>query len=142
MNKKLLFTLTVAFVAIFANAQNSTDMRKLSDRVDQVKAMKIGYLSERMSLTSVQSVSFWPVYNEYWKARFDLFEAKRLAQEKICTRTATKADIDELVRVEAEQAILMKNFALRFEKIISIDQTAKMFVAEEEFKSVLLKSLK
>lgn len=142
MIKKLLLTLLLATATLGLCAQSANDMRTLSARADQVKAMKIGYMTEQMKLTSQQSAAFWPLYNEYWTARYELFECKRKAQEKISSSIATQSDINELIRVEAEQANLMKLYATRFAKVLSVDQVAKMFVSEEDFKSVLLKSLK
>lgn len=142
MIKQILFSLLLALFPLCTVAQSATDMQALSERADQVKAMKIGYMADQMKLTAHQSVAFWPLYNEYWKARYDLFNRKRKAQDRIRSNEAAQSDIDELIAVEAEQTIIMKRFTVRFEQIISIDQTAKMFVAEETFKSVLLKTLK
>lgn len=142
MIKQILFPILLALFPLCAVAQSASDMRSLAERADQVKAMKIGYMADQMSLTTDQSIAFWPLYNEYWKARYDLFDRKRKVQERICANKAAQSDIDELIAVEAEQALIMKRFSSRFGKILSIDQTAKMFVAEENFKSVLLKTLK
>lgn len=138
MNKKLLLTLCVTLFVVGSLSAAEPESVK---RREQVRAMKIGYITEQITLSSKQSVAFWPVYNEYWQERFKVYDRKRKLFEKISSSIATQEQLNELCDVEDDHVEVIKRFSPRFLEILSADQTAKLFVAEEGFKSILLRNL-
>lgn len=113
---------------------------------EQIKALKTAFITERLSFTSSQAESFWPIYNVYDK-RFHELRRKRRSQvyHKI------KNNWDELTDAEAMR-ILELYFSLESEEIeiekermqalrsvISPKEIITLKMAEEDFKTELLK---
>lgn len=137
--KKILMILCAISLAFSAFAQESALSRE--QHREQIQAMKIAYITEKVGLTPSESERFWPVYNEYWKERRDLAHRKRDLFKKIEQSVVTRAALDEMFEIETSETALLRRYNERFLTILSTDKTAKMFVAEESFKGVLLRKV-
>lgn len=113
---------------------------------EQIKALKTAFITERLSFTSSQAESFWPIYNVYDK-RFHELRRKRRSQVYHQIRN----NWDELTDAEAMR-ILELYFSLESEEIeiekermqalrsvISPKEIITLKMAEEDFKTELLK---
>jgi len=119
------------------------------ERRDRIETMHIAYLSQKLSLTSIEAEKFWPIYNEY-KAGQDQLRKER-QQETEAIMKAGGVDnmsdgevhklIDNEVNVETRQLDLRKQYVVKFQQAIPIRKVAKFFIAEEEFKRFLLNQL-
>lgn len=155
--KKILITLLVTLISVGAMAQRgpgpgsgsgSGDGDKQNSKTEEqrehrekIRSMKIGYLTTQMSLSVEQSVDFWPLYNEYRRENHLQYVAIHKLQKKIRTGVATITDINQLLDAKAKLVTIDEEYVAKFERVISIDQIAKMFVAEADFKGVLLRTL-
>ncbi len=112
-------------------------------RHEKIEAARVAFLTNRLNLTTAQAQQFWPIYNE--------FDAKRRAvRKRIGGRKqdlATLADnqlqgaVDDLFAARQEELNLDKEYAGRFQKVISLRQTLLLFRAEREFAKFLLRKL-
>ncbi|MBC7448804.1 MAG: hypothetical protein H7330_12175 [Hymenobacteraceae bacterium] len=112
-------------------------------RHEKIEAARVAFLTNRLNLTPDQAQKFWPVYNE--------FDAKRRAvRKRIGGRKqdlATLADnqlqgaVDDLFAARQEELNLDKEYAGRFQKVISLRQTLLLYRAEREFAKFLLRKL-
>ena len=112
-------------------------------RHEKIEAARVAFLTTRLNLTTDQAQKFWPVYNE--------FDAKRRVIRKRITGQqrdlATLADtqlqgaIDNLFAARQEELNLEKEYATRFQKVISLRQTLVLYLAEREFAKLLLRKL-
>lgn len=111
---------------------------------EKIEALKIGFITKRLSLTPEESQKFWPVYNQYEA------EKKQIRQSTLGTLKEMKEDGD-FTNAEAEQAIakhiefkvkdldLTKKYVVEFRKILPATKVAKLVTAEEHFKKMLMK---
>ena len=141
--KHYTLLLVVAFTLMFGNTEAFAQHNRSQDR-ESIEAAKIAYLTEKMGLTTEQSQKFWPIYNEY--------EAKRRSLIK-AYRSGYRQDVDALSEQEADARIenyfttkekeleLEKEYAARYQKIISTKQLIKLYRAERDFTKLLLKRL-
>lgn len=106
---------------------------------EEVQNLKIAYITEALELTSAESEKFWPIYNQYWQERERLAHQQRSVYNRIDDNLATQSDINALVKTKQDEAALISKFAAQIAKITSVDKAAKTFVAEEKFKSFLLR---
>lgn len=145
--KKLLIIALVALMSVGAMAQQGEGEgegerknRNHMERREQIKSMKIGYFTSKLSLSAEQSIEFWPLYNEYRALKRVQYMVIHKLQKKIRAQKATAADINQLIAIKAKLLTVDEECVAKFEKVISLDQIAKMFVAEDDFKSVLVRT--
>ena len=108
---------------------------------ERMKAERVAYLTDVMGITSSEAEKFWPVYNEMAAERKSSFEKAMRSFKAL--NDAVKAG-----KPEAEISVLLNNYLKanaasravelkyvpRFNKILSVEKVAKLFVGEEEFR--------
>ena len=62
------------------------------DKRTELKALKIGYLTKQLELTSSEAEVFWPVYNEFDKKMFELRQQKILKSKNLDIENLTDED--------------------------------------------------
>ena len=67
------------------------------DKRAELKALKIGYLTKQLELTSSEAKVFWPVYNEFDKKMFELRQQKILKSKNLDIESLTDEDALELI---------------------------------------------
>ncbi len=119
MKTFLLFFFTLSTFMI-VNAQ------KKGGGEDKIQALKIAFITQKLTLTISEAQKFWPVYNLYDG------EVKKL-------RKNNNGDV-----IERDEKLLniRKKYKVQFEKIIGAERTNKLFIVEGEFRNVLIKQLK
>jgi len=122
---KLVLVMMVCFVWS-VNAQHE---RIPKEKKERMEAMKVGFITKKLELTSEEAQVFWPVYNEL--------------NEK---RHALKKDFEDVFNTDIdlkEKGIaLEKEYFAKMKAVIPVSKIAKLHQAEREFKRHMLKSLK
>ena len=67
------------------------------DKRTELKALKIGYLTKQLELTSSEAEVFWPIYNEFDKKMFELRQQKILKSRNLDIENLTDEDALELI---------------------------------------------
>lgn len=141
-NRTYIFTAILLVIASAAFGQEHRPVR------EKVEAMKIGFLTERLNLTSEEAKVFWPVYNKYQDELEVLHKSRR---ENLIN---ARMNFDEMADKEIEKAIdtelasrqneldLLKKFHPQFKQVLPIKKVAKLYRAEEQFKGKLLDMIK
>ena len=111
---------------------------------EKVESMKVGFITERLNLTSEEAKVFWPVYNKY---EDDLEVLRKSRRENLMN---AKKNFDEMGDKEIEKAVdneiafrqneldLLKKYHPQFKQVLPIKKVAKLYRAEEDFKRKLL----
>lgn len=120
MKKYLLFLLALGtFLAV--NAQ-----KRIINEENKIQALKIAFITQKLSLTSEEAQKFWPVYNQY-------------NGEVQSLRIENKGDVIER---DTKLLQLKKKYNGNFEKILGKERANQLFSVEGEFRNVLIKQLK
>ena len=126
----LLLLLNFSIASVYA--QNTSDAK--------IRAIKISLITDKMRLSSEQATRFWPVYNQYenemrviWKASGALRTQSGMTAEEI---------IDERQKLDERKLAIKAKYKNEFLNIVSATQLNNMYMAEAEFKDLLLKQLK
>lgn len=118
----LLFTLS------FVSVAQDDDGDNLRNNGGKIEALKIAYLTNKLSLSPDEAQKFWPVYNRYMdeirKTRLDAREKK---QSEIVT--------DEKILG------IRKKYNSEFGKVLSAEKVDAFFKAEKEFGTYLQKEI-
>ena len=122
--KKYLLILIISlgsFSLVKAQAENA------AKRAEKIQALKTAFITQKLELTAVEAQKFWPVYGEYET------EMKKLLGDK------HREDV-----IDNEEKILnvRKKYRPEFEKILGKSRMNKLFIAEKEFRGILIRQLK
>ncbi len=106
---------------------------------EEIRSMKIAFFSDMLQLTPQESEKFWPIYNEYWKARREIGWRRRELHRVIREGRAGEAQFRELLAVmDAERGVTAEYIA-KFRQVLPVEKAAKVFVADEDFKNFLIR---
>lgn len=137
-NQKYILAIFLFLFAFSALAQKERPLR------DKVETFKVGFLTERLKLTSDEAKIFWPVYNTY---QDELEVLRKSRRENLIN---AKMNFDEMSDKEIEKTVdndlvfrqneldLLKKYHPQFKQVLPIKKVAKLYKAEEDFKSKLL----
>lgn len=133
----LLFTLNVS-------AQDHKEKK------EQIKALKVSFLTTELSLTSEESAKFWPVYNSYQekerqikhvKIRGIISKMEGESMDKLSEKEANTY-LNQLQEAEEELLDLHKKLVADLKPIIGSVKTLKLQKAEHDFNRKLLSKFK
>jgi Skp family chaperone for outer membrane proteins len=113
------------------------------EKLQEIKAQKVAYLTQKMDLTPEESQKFWPVYNQYDKELEGLRKERREAHKAMKTDTEmTEAEataaIDRELASQQKELDLRKKYTAEFKKNVGAVKTMKLFRAERDFNRELL----
>lgn len=123
-----------------------TSARKemLQERKDKIKSLKIAFISQKLSLSSIEAEKFWPVYNKYDDKIMLLKEDQmklRFDKRKSSGEDAIKK-IEEVEAIETEVMLLKKKMRTELIPIISAEKVVRLERIEQEFHRKILEKLK
>lgn len=146
MNKLILTTLIFLMGLGSAFAQPGDDDRgRRKDRFKEIQAIKVGYITKQLKLTADQAKDFWPIYDEYEQKRRQLFHKfadKYHDDHPNSSPRDARAYIDANISFQEEKLELMKIYTAKLKKVLSDQQVADLYLAEREFKEMLLRRLR
>ena len=127
---------------IFAQQTDEDD----DGKADKIETLKVGFITEKLNLSSAEAKSFWPVYNEFEvqmkKLRVKERENVRLLKAK---SSLTDADADkflnEQLSLKQQQLDLNKKYVAEFKKVIPAKKVARLLMLEQDLSLVALASL-
>lgn len=132
---------------LFATLGFSQDQK---EKKDQVKALKVSYITTELNLTSDQSAKFWPVYNAFEEKQFQirhdkmrplLKKIKKNGIDKMSDKEALSY-LNQLQDYEDELYNLRKKLVIDLKAIIGPVKVLKLKNAEEGFNKKLLSQYK
>ncbi len=142
--KKLLLILFIA-LGLAATAQQTDDNDE--PKHEKIEALKIGFITEKLALTSKEAEVFWPVYNKFEqevktvrKKQRELTKAFKLKSKP----TYQEADkyITEQMALKQNEIDVVKKYMPEFKKVLPATKVAILLSLEQEFKVELLRKMK
>ena len=142
--KKITYVAILLVITASAFGQKHKGDRKAHK--ERIQVMKVGYITEKLDLSTTEAQQFWPIYNE--------FDAK-MEEIRRTLRKMRKAEsaIDEMTDAAVEKMIndhnnarqkeldILYEYNLKFKTVLPIKKVAKLYKAEHGFKRELLKKL-
>ncbi|MCF6279124.1 MAG: sensor of ECF-type sigma factor [Flavobacteriaceae bacterium] len=136
-----VFLLTL-FISTKTYAQN--------DKQDKIKSLKIGFITQKLELTSKEAQSFWPVYNEHQ----DKIHGLRIENRKLRMCIRKNGGIDKMTNTRAETILnqlitietTIKDEEIKMyeslKSILPAKKILKLYSAEQDFNRKILEQLK
>jgi hypothetical protein len=135
--KRIVFISMMIGLALFVKAQNG----------ERIEAMKIGFITERLDLSSEEAKVFWPVYKKFTEEmkKLRLTTKNKITEEMADMASLSDAEADkilnDMVSFKLNEAELIKRYAQEFKKVLPVKKVVLLFKAENDFKRELLKKL-
>jgi len=131
---------------IFLFSIHSFAQDRFGEKKEQIKALKVGFITNELSLTSEEAARFWPVYNTYDDKQFELRHKKMKSfinrmDEGALDKMSEKESSDLLTQMESNEDELYlnrKKFIANLRGIISPKKIIKLKKAEDDFNRKLL----
>lgn len=132
------------FISLSAAAQNGSIREKLQQKKDQVKSMKIAFITNELKLTPDEAAKFWPLFNEFEDKQKVIRQSKiknyidrSQNAEKMSEKDAQNL-LNQMESAEEELHQLRKNFVANLKGVLPAKKILQLKGAEEEFSKKLL----
>ncbi len=144
MKNTTLITTAILFVlttSVFA--QNG---KRIREKMEQVKSLKVAFITNELDLTSDEAAKFWPLYNNFEDKQRELRKQKVTAiidrrdneqLDKMSEKEAT-ALLGQMEDNEEEAYQLRKKFVTSLKGVLPAVKIIKLKKAEEDFSRKLL----
>ena len=105
---------------------------------EKVEAMRIAFITNRLDLTPDEAKLFWPIYDNY---RHDLSKLRRSFYPKD-DGSDPHLDADRQLEFEQKKLDLKKTYKPQFEQVLGKEKLNKLISAEEDFKRMLIQTIR
>lgn len=143
----LFLLLTPMAFAVQAQENDAPPAQLSASRMQEIKAQKSAFITQRLQLTTEEARSFWPIYDRY-DAEMDALR-KQMRRDRGGRRqdsTMTEADaakaIDQELADRQQQLDIRKRYTAEFKKSIGAVKTLALGRAEMDFNRELLKRMR
>lgn len=140
LSKILLLVLLCSIAAkLTVNAQTAGD---------RIKAKRIAFFTDKLQLTPAEAQKFWPVFNEYDLKKNALSAEKRKLTETFQNNQTkmSEGEVDKIIsrfiQISQQETELFDTYNKKFRAILPAQKVMKLYLAETEFKVILLRELK
>ena len=118
---------------------------KMKEKREQIKTMKIAFLTSELDLSVSEAEKFWPVYNAFEEKEFELKHLKmrsfikrlRDGKEKLNEKEASVL-LSQIENNEEEVFLLRKKFIGNLKGILPASKIIRLKKSEEDFNRKLL----
>ncbi len=136
-----LVTSLLLFISFNFYAQGE----KMKEKREQIKTMKIAFLTSELDLSVSEAEKFWPVYNAFEEKEFELKHLKmrsfikrfRDGKEKLNEKEASFL-LSQIENNEEEVFLLRKKFIVNLKGILPASKIIRLKKSEEDFNRKLL----
>ena len=144
-NYKLL-TVALFFISIATFAQDGPIKQRFKEKKEQIKALKVAYITSELDLTPDEAAKFWPLYNAFEDKQQEIRKQKMKAfidrkddnsLDKLTEKEATTM-LNQMESTEDELYQLKKKFISNLKSVLPATKILKLKKAEEEFSKKLL----
>lgn len=142
MKKIILVSL---LIPVFTLQVFSQHKRHENFDYEKFKAEKIAFITEAIELTPAEAETFWPVYNEFEKKKWELISGRhdleKDLQENIGELTSQeyKELSIRLASFPVEDGKLNIEYNTKFLELLSSKKVVQLYIAEVNFRGKLLR---
>lgn len=138
MKRGVLVTLCLMVIGFSTYAQESRE---------KLKAMKVAYFTEKLSLTPEEAEGFWPLYNSWETKSYELRKEERKINKNIKENFHTLNDselealINQQIEIKQKQLDLVREYNGKYKAVIPMKKIALLYTVERQWKRELLQKL-
>ena len=133
-------------LVLFSSLNFYAQGEKMKEKREQIRTMKVAFLTTELDLTSAEAEKFWPVYNAFEDKQFELRHQKmksfmrRMNDESIDKMSEKEASafLNQMESTEEELFLLRKKFIATLKGILPATKIIQLKKSEEDFNRKLL----
>jgi Spy/CpxP family protein refolding chaperone len=119
---------------------------KMKDKKEQIKALKVSFLTTELDLTTREAEKFWPIYNTFDDKQFEIRHQKmkafknRMSDSAIDQMSDKEANVllSQMESADEELYLLRKQFTNNLKVVLPTVKIIKLRKSEEDFNRKLL----
>lgn len=141
--KRIIFLMALLVVTGMGVAQAQAPQGGGAD----LEAIRVGYITKKLSLTPEEAKVFWPVYDAYRaemkEVRGDQRDNAQNARENfdVMSDQEVEAAVNRMLDNRRKELDITLRYHEQFKKVLNIRKIAKLYKAEHEFTQMLLARL-
>ncbi len=117
-----------------------SSIQGFSQRGEKIEALRIAFITNKLSLTAAESEKFWPVYNVY---RREVAELRRQSIVDTNLEAMSDADAEKAIQVTIDrmekELLLFKNLARDLNPILPARKIALLSRVERAFNEEIIR---
>jgi Spy/CpxP family protein refolding chaperone len=130
---------------IFLLSISSFAQEHMGEKKEQIRALKVGFITTELALTTDEAAKFWPIYNAYDDKQFEIRHQKMKAfkqrmdadLEKMSEKEAS-ALLAQMENTEDELYQMRKKFIANLKGVLPSVKIIQLKKAEDDFNRKLL----
>ncbi|MBS1763380.1 MAG: hypothetical protein JSS90_00280 [Bacteroidetes bacterium] len=140
-----MLVITFCMFTLLSKAQPAD---RQGNRAEKLESMKIGFLTQKLNLTSDEAKRFWPVYNQYQnelqQLRKNRKDEKQEARDNLISMSDKEAEkiVDDEIAFRQNELDILKKYHVQFKQVLPVKKVALLYRSEEAFKRELLQKLR
>jgi Spy/CpxP family protein refolding chaperone len=127
-----------------------TSQNRLKEKQEQIKSIKVAFITNELSLTPDEAAKFWPVYNTFEDKQVAIRKTKlkgyinRLDDETFDNLSEKEATtlLTQLESAEDDLFQLKKKFNAELRNVLAASKILKLKKAEEKFNRKLMQQFR
>jgi len=135
----------LVFALLFFSSFSTFAQNEMKEKREQIKSMKVAFLTTELDLNSSEAEKFWPIYNAFEEKEFEIKHLKmrsfikryRDGKDKMTEKEASVL-LSQMETNEEEFYLLRKKFILNLKGILPASKIIKLKKSEEDFSRKLL----
>jgi Spy/CpxP family protein refolding chaperone len=138
-------TSKLLLIIIFLLSIHSFAQSQLSDKKEQIRTLKVGFITNELALTADEAAKFWPIYNAYDDKQFEIKHQRMKAfKERMdvnldnMSEKEASALLAQMQSNDDELYQLRKKFVANLKNILPAVKILKLKKAEDDFNRKLL----
>ena len=127
---------------------NAQDSESKAEQEQKIKSQKIAFFTDKIGLTPEEAQIFWPIYNDYWSKKNKIISTRKKEMTYFSEHSENMSNdqmikyADQYIGFEMALAELLNEYHVEFKKILPIEKVMKIYLADYEFKTYLLKKIR
>lgn len=148
MNKYTNYIISTVFFLIIALSSHAQNHKQCRHHREVIKAERVSFITESLSLSVKEAQEFWPIYNDYNKEIEELRDTKYSEMAAVRKNTKTYSDKDYQIFLNKRMSHIEKEVQLKKKyqndlyKVFSAKKIYLLYQAEKEFKRKLIKDFR
>lgn len=141
-----LLIVSFFLISIATFAQDGPLRERFREKKEQIKALKVAFITTELNLTSDEAAKFWPLFNAFEDKQQEIRKQKMKgfldrkddnSVDKLSEKDAATM-LSQMESTEEELYQLRKKFVANLKGILPATKILKLKKAEEEFSKKLL----
>ena len=146
MKKYIFIVIVICTTSLTSFAQDGPLRERFKQKKEQVKSLKVAFITNELDLTPDEAAKFWPLYNAFEDRQQEIRKQKMKAFldrkdddsiDKLSEKEAATI-LSQMESTEDELYQLKKKFIANLKGVLPATKILKLKKAEEEFSKKLL----